>query len=136
MPSPKAELLSIKNSSWKWMGYAATRCILKVATLLPIRIATHDAHAAMGLGDAVFAWRVPWNQSRNGMALCGCSRTAKKERQSRVGITASHRHGPCSRHRGGDPGSGAGWSGDAGAHLENRCGDDSGWLRRIPHREW
>src|SRR3984893_4267256 len=71
----------MRNFSWNLTVCAAIRCTWKVATPLPIRIATHDARAGMGLGDAVFAGRVPRNQSRDGMAFCGCARTAKKEKK-------------------------------------------------------
>src|ERR1700732_229930 len=118
MLSPKAELLWMRNSSWKWMVYAAIRCILKVATPLPIRIATRDARVVLGLGDAVFAWRVPRDQSGDGMAFCGCSRTAKKEWPCRVGITAAHSDGPCGRYCGGSLRSGSRRGGTASARLE------------------
>src|ERR1700692_3322939 len=117
MPSPEVEFLWIINSSWKWMVCVATRCTLKVPTPLPIRIATPDARAGMGLGHAVFAWRVPRRQSGDGLAFCGCSRAAKKERPGGVGIAVANCDGPCGRHCGGDRGRGARRGGGAGSRL-------------------
>src|ERR1700730_4770662 len=135
MPSQKVELLWMRNFSWKLTVRAATKCTLKVATPLPIRIATHDARAGMGLGDAVFAWRLPRNQSRDGMAFCGCARTAKKERARGVGVTAAHRGRPCGRDCRGNPGGGYCRDGSASAGLAGRRGGHSDWLRRVPHGE-
>src|ERR1700736_383341 len=113
MPSQKVELLWIRNFSWKRTASAAIRYTLKVGTPLPIRIATHDARGGMGLGDAVFTWRVPRNQSRDGLAFCGGSRTAKKEWARSVGVFAAHRDGPCHRRRDGNSRSSSRRSGGA-----------------------
>src|ERR1700693_1380909 len=107
MPSQKEGWLWIRNSSWKRMVCAAIKCILKEVTLLPIRIATHDARRGMGLGDALFVGRVPRNQSGDGLALRGCAGTAKKEWPCGVAVAIAHRDGPCARHCGGNFGSGS-----------------------------
>src|ERR1700692_1622758 len=100
MPGLKVELRLIRNFSSKLTACVAIRCTSKVATPLPIRIATHDARAGMGLGHAIFAGRLPRNQSGNGMAFCGRLRAAKKERARSVGIAAADRDSACNRHRG------------------------------------
>src|ERR1700730_9947642 len=128
MPRRQEELLWIRSSSWKRMVCVATKCTLKVATPLPIRIATRNAHASMGLADAVFAWRIPRNQSSDGLAFCGRVRPTKKERPRSVGITTAYRDRACHRHRGRNSRGSARRYGVAGACFEDRRGGYPGWL--------
>src|ERR1700691_1638796 len=79
MPSPRVACRSILNSFWNSGTCAAIKSIWRVATPRQIPTATHESFCALALGSAVFARRLPWRQSRNGLAVRRRSWNAAEE---------------------------------------------------------
>src|SRR5580698_2647725 len=79
MPSPRVACRSILNSFLNSGTCAAIKSIWRVATPRQIPTATHESFCALALGSAVFARRLPWRQSRNGLAVCCRSWNAAEE---------------------------------------------------------
>src|SRR6202167_2124415 len=98
MPSPRVECRSIRSSFLNSSTCAATKSIWRVATPRQIPTATHESICGLALGSVVFARRLPWRQSRDGLAVCGRSGDAAEE--CACGMASAHAH--CCRALRGD----------------------------------
>ena len=93
-----------RSSSWSPTPCARIRSASKAATPRLIRTATPDARAMDWGGDAA-ARRLPRDQSRHGMAVCGRAGHAAGQRARRVARAAAD----CARPRGGRRRRGGRW---------------------------